>query len=82
MMPAICPAAEFAAGFLSAALLGAAASVAELGPAAGFGALLAKLGSCFASDDWTALHLLHDTSLSSVRTRCYLLDTGLVCTTF
>ena len=56
MMPAICPAAELAAGvFFSGALLGPAAS--ELGPAAGLGTLLAKLGSCLASDDWTALHL-------------------------
>ena len=51
MIPAIWPAALFAAGF-SAALLGPAASAAT-----GLGALLAKAGSCFASRHFTALHL-------------------------
>ena len=66
-MPAICPAALFGAGF-DAALLGPAA-VASDGTAAGFGALLANDGSCFASMHFTALHLMNSTTQS----RCLVL---------
>lgn len=58
MMPAICPAALFGAGF-GAALLGPAADASE-GTAAGLGALLANDGLCFASKHFTALHLLNN----------------------
>ena len=58
MIPAICPAALFGAGFLAALLGPGTSAAAGSAAAAGLGALLASDGSCFASKHFTALHLL------------------------